>query len=384
MIRGSLQEKNGIYQAVLFIDGKYKWKSTGIKAKRGNKRLAEAKLKEFVDAYDDNPNAFEKTDFIAFSRQWLKNISSDIDAITLQGYKQHLEKHIIPYFEPLHLSLQSFTTAHIDNYYRYKTEGGQLDGKEGGLCRASIKRHSVVLNLIFEEAMRYKLIKENPCKYAKIPKQNNIPTAKREFYTVKQCEDLLKVTQNTVLYDMIYITFMYGLRRSELMGLKWDAVDFVNGTITIKHTVVIGSSVISKDKTKNKSSYRTYPLLDDVKEILLRLQKQQQEYKQLFGNCYHDIGGYVFTKEDGSAYYPDYPTKRLEAVIKRYDLPHIRWHDLRHSCASMLLTKGWNMKAISEWLGHADISTTMDIYGHLDLEYKRTLANSLNGLLSNV
>ncbi len=180
---------------------------------------------------------------------------------------------------------------------------------------------------------------------------------------------------------MIYITFVYGLRRSELMGLRWLDIDFDNNTITIQHTAVANGIVERKDKTKNASSNRVYPLLEDIKGILLNIQKGQSEYQKLFGNCYHDTG-YVFTKENGELYYPDYPSKRLQKVIKRNGLPHIRWHDLRHSTASMLIEKGWSMKDISEWLGHADISTTMNIYGHLSMEHKRTLGNSLNGILN--
>ncbi|MBQ8301375.1 MAG: hypothetical protein IJX57_05370 [Clostridia bacterium] len=96
---------------------------------------------------------------------------------------------------------------------------------------------SVVLNLIFNEAIRQSLIKNNPCEYAKIPKTAKKSEKKVDFYTTEQCKKLLEVTEGTVLHDMIYITFMYGFHRSELMGLKWSAIDFENGTLTVRHTV---------------------------------------------------------------------------------------------------------------------------------------------------
>lgn len=166
------------------------------------------------------------------------------------------------------------------------------------------------------------------------------------------------------------------------MGLKWEAVDFVNRTITIQHTVVVQSTVIAKDKTKNRTSRRTYPLLDDVRNILMNIKKRQNEYEKLFGNCYAE-SGYIFTKEDGTPFYPSYPSHQLQKCLKKYNLPHIRWHDLRHTTASMLILKGWQMKEISEWLGHSDIGTTMNIYGHIDMEHKRELGDTLNGLLDN-
>lgn len=381
-ISGSLQEKNGMYQAIFRINGEQKWKSLGIKVAKGNKRKAQKKFEELKYQLTDNPAMFDKIDLVEYSKKWLKRIKKDVDTVTYDKYKQHLEKHIIPYFKPLKLSLQTTTTAHIDDYYLYKSECGRLDGKEGGLSRASIKRHEVVLNSIFTEAVRQKLIKENPCRYASVPKQTDKPVKQPQFYTKEQCKELLRITEGTPLYDMIYITFLYGLRRSELMGLRWSDIDWDNNSITIQHTVVIGNGVVSKEMTKTKSSHRTYPLINDVKEILLRIQTKQKEYKRLFGNCYIDTD-YIFCKEDGSVYYPDYPTKRLKTIIEKYQLSPIHWHSLRHSCASMLLAEGWNIKAISEWLGHSSVDITLNIYAHLNVEYKRELGNSLNGLFDN-
>lgn len=89
----------------------------------------------------------------------------------------------------------------------------------------------------------------------------------------------------------------------------------------------------------------------------------------------------MFLQKRTVIYYPSYPSHSLDKILKRYNLPHIRWHDLRHSCASALLLKGWQMKEISEWLGHSSINITMDIYSHINMEHKRELGNSLNGIL---
>ena len=103
---------------------------------------------------------------------------------------------------------------------------------------------------------------------------------------------------------------------------------------------------IVKDSTKNKSSNRVYPLLSDVREILLRIKAQQEEYKKMFGNCYTETA-YVFARPDGKMYYPSYPSKLLKKTLLKHNLKYIRFHDLRHSCASMLIMKGWQMKDIS-------------------------------------
>ena len=286
---------------------------------------------------------------------------------------------LIPYFEKKKLALQDVRIKDIENYYYHKATGGRLDGKPGGLSKSTLKHHRVILNLVFKKAMHDELVSNNPCQYAKIPKLEKAKSAAK-FYTAEECAKLLELAEGTPLYDMVYITTIYGLRRSELLGIKWDAVDFKRKTLTIKHTVVLNTAVITcKDSTKNKTSMRTYPLLDDIEEILLRIKKQQDEYRIIFGSCYQE-SGYVFTKEDGSMRHPSYPSQMLTKTLKKNNMPHLRWHDLRHSCASILIMKGWQMKEISEWLRHADIGTTMNIYGHLNLDHKRKLGSTLNGL----
>ncbi len=351
-----------------------------IEAKRGNKRKAEEAMAKLVLQYNSNPKGFEKIAFADYIEEWLLNVKNHVDVVTYEGYVQYAEKHIIPYFKNKGLMLQDVKISDIEEYYNCKSVGGRLDGKPGGLSARTIKLHKVVLSLVLKKAIRDGILNNNPCEYARIPKSEE-KAAVAQFCTVEQCKRLLSCVEGTVLHDMIYITMLYGLRRSELMGLKWDAVDFKKNTIAIKHTVVVQNSVIAKDKTKNKTSMRTYPLLDEVKEILVRIKSSQENNKRIFGNCYEQ-NDYIFTKEDGSTYYPTYPSHELWKCLKKNSLPHIRWHDLRHTTASLLILKGWQMKEISEWLGHADIGTTMNIYGHIDMAHKKELGNTLNGLLT--
>ena len=376
---GSLQIKSGKYYAVFHSDGKTKWHNLKIEAKRGNKRKAEQAMAEIARTYADSPAEYDKIEFSEFINKWLEEVKYQVDIITYRGYTQYTKKHIIPYFKKKKLALQDVKIKDIENYYYHKATSGRLDGKPGGLSKSTLKHHSVILSLVFKKAMHDELISNNPCQYAKIPKLAKTQSVAK-FYTAEECSKLLELAEGTPLYDMVYITAIYGLRRSELLGIKWDAVDFKNKTLTIKHTVVLNTDIVAcKDSTKNKTSMRTYPLLDDIEEILLRIKKQQDEYRKLFGNCYQE-SGYVFTKEDGSMRHPSYPSQMLTKTLKKNNMPHLRWHDLRHSCASILVLKGWQMKEISEWLGHADIGTTMNIYGHLNLDHKRKLGSTLNGL----
>lgn len=381
IIKGSLQIKSGKYYAVFRINDKQKWVNLQIPTTRGNKRKAETALNNLLAELNENPGMLDKIDFCCYIMEWLKKTENTVDIITYTSYHQLAIKHIIPYYAEKHLYLQDVKISDIETYYNYKASNGRLDGKPGGLSLRSIKLHGVVLNLVMKQAVYERLITDNPCEYAKFPKSTN---KKREptFYTVEQCYRLLDCVRGTPIYNMIYITILYGLRRSELLGLRWDAVDFVNDTVTIEHTIVIHDSVVAhKDTTKNKTSKRSYPLMPDIKPMLEKMLEEQSNNKNLLGNGYANTG-YVFVKADGNTYYPSYPSHELQKVLKKNDMPHIRWHDLRHSCASMLIDKGWSMKDVSDWLGHADIGTTMNIYGHLSMEHKRKLADGLSGILT--
>lgn len=170
---------------------------------------------------------------------------------------------------------------------------------------------------------------------------------------------------------------MYGLRRSEVLGLKWDSINFDNEIITIKHTVVRYTSIVEKDSTKTASSYRSYPITEDVKTILFTLKQQETENRKLFGREYTE-NDYIFKWQDGKPYAPDYVTMKFRKLLKQHNLRHIRFHDLRHSCASLLVANGFMLKDIQEWLGHSDIQVTANIYAHLDAKRKSNIAESMS------
>ena len=381
---GSLHIRNGRWYTTFYINGKQIERSLKLEAKKGNqvinKRKAEEAQKKLIAEYTNNPERFNKITFAAYIEKWLERKAATVEVGTVEGYRCYCETHILPYFEHSGLKLSQVTTKDIEAYYNAKATGGRLDGKSGGLSIASIRRHKAVLNQVFQDALHDGLIKSNPCQYAKMPKSETLPPKIQNIYTYEQCQQLLDLTAGTVFHDMVLTTFLYGLRRSELMGLRWSAIDFDKGKLEINHTVTVQRSITAKDRTKNVSSNREYPLLEEIRKMLLKRRKQQEEYRQIFGNRYKD-SDYVFTKEDGSNYYPSYASHRLQKIIKRYDLPPINWHGLRHSCASMLFEKGLPEKDISAWLGHSGINITMDLYTHIRPEHKRQIGESLNGML---
>ena len=185
------------------------------------------------------------------------------------------------------------------------------------------------------------------------------------------------------MYPVVMLTAFYVLLRIEALGLKWHNVDFINNNITICSTVVEYKKVYEKDSTKTKSSIRTLPLVPRIKAYLQGLQVEQKKNRLLFGNTYIE-NDYVCKRENGETFRPDYVTERFYYLIRRYKLPHIRFHDLRHSAASLLLANGFSLKEIQEWLGHADISTTANIYAHLQYKAKQNMADTMSEKLLHV
>lgn len=182
---------------------------------------------------------------------------------------------------------------------------------------------------------------------------------------------------------VVLLTAFYGLRRSEVIGLKWSAFDFNHNCFSIRHTVttcnVKGERVtIKKDKAKNKSSLRTYPLIPFLKERLLETKKQQEENRKLCGRSYNkEYLGYVCVDVIGNLIKPNYVSSTFGKLLAKNNLRHIRFHDLRHTCASLLLANGVPMEQVKEWLGHSEISTTVDIYGHLQYATKKQSAAAI-------
>lgn len=313
--------------------------------------------------------------FVDYVRDWLERKKPKVQLSTWEGYDIYANRHIIPYFEPMNLALADVTPRHIQEYYDSRLVCGRNDHKAGGLSLQSIRKHALVMNQVFEEALIAELVNRNPVALVPMPKREKTEP-KGNFLTVDEANKLLEAFRNHELQALVFTTLYYGLRRSEVLGLKWNAVDFEKNTLTIQHTVVKNKTVVAKDKTKSYASRRVYPLLPEVKEVLLKQKERQDANREMFGNAYIE-SDYIFVWDDGKQYRPDYLTRGFQRAVARHGLPPLRFHDLRHSTASILYEKGWGLKDIQEWLGHADIETTGNIYTHISKLRKEAVGKDL-------
>ena len=373
---GSLTVKRGKYYVVLNIyengERKKKWINSGLPEK-GNKRKAEQFLREKISEYEKMEGLVDSTAlFSDYIRHWLRQISRKVDEVTMQGYQTLADGHILPYFDQLGIKLRDVDNQILQEYVDEKYSNGRKDGN-GGLSVRSLKLHKNILNQTLNLAVQNKLILSNPCQFVDLPQGSRYES---KFYNDKQLAELFRALKDDPIYPLVKITVLYGLRRSELLGLQWDSIDFEGKTMVIKHTVSKVTKTVEKDKTKNKSSHRSFPLNDEALEIFQNAKRAEEYNRRAFGTEYQS-NRYVFKWPDGHLYSPDYISHRFNDLLKKHNLPHIRFHELRHSCASMLIAMGFTLKDVQEWLGHSDVKMTANIYAHLDVTRKNSIADSL-------
>ena len=385
MITGCLQQKNNTYYAVLYIkvDGKRKtkWIPTGLpvagtsdrKAKKAfdqirldyeqeqeekEHREAEKRARELIEG-KRNPQA--DVLFIDYLQKWLLQAKPTIAKTTFKGYRTMLDGRISRYFTELNVTLGEVTPQHIQDFH-------QTIFDEGHTPNTVIHYHAV-LRKALQTAVKKEIIDSNPADKVDRPKKN---VYQAQFYSAEEMMTLFDAVSDDPLEICVKLAAYYGLRRSEVLGLKWDAINLEQRTISIKHKVIEDevdgkTMAVGEDVLKTKSSFRTLPLLPSVEKLLLAEKEKQEMYRKLFKRSYcRDYLDYICLDQTGKLMRPNYVTDHFSWVLQKFDLKKIRFHDLRHSCASLLLASGISMKQIQIWLGHSTFSTTADIYSHLD------------------
>lgn len=357
---------------------KEKWISTGLSG-RGAKQKATAMIDSLIEKYSYLEKSDHPTKMADYLQMWKELRKSEVAETTYDGYHTYIDRHLMPYFKELNLNIQDITAGHIFDYINYlSNDGGRKDNKVGGQSNTSIRKIISILRQVFEYAVLYGDIRVNPAKQIPLPKSKSKKDERQVFLTAEDAQKMLDAFRNEEVGPIVFVTLYYGLRKSEALGLRWQAVDFEANTMTINHTVVSNGHIIAKDSTKTYSSRRTFELLPDVRDLLVKLKEQQEDYKRRLGSGYH-MNDYIFKNANGMPYRPDSLTRSFKRALARHGLPQMRYHDLRHSTASILVDKGWDINDIKEWLGHADISTTANIYAHISHRKKVSLAKSLEG-----
>ena len=414
LINGCVAEKKGYLYWVLYpyVDGvrKQKWVPTSMKAK-GNKTKAKNMLPEVrrewtnklgaqaIDSQSSLADAevvsIKKTAgkedadeilFLDWIHRWLehklKQVKGEIvdekkiDLYTYSTYAGIVSSVIEPYFRTRTFTLAGITRDDIREFYNKQKE-------ERGVSVSTLKHYNIVIRAALNYAVVEGLIVGNPA--ARIPFQQQ-EKFKGKYYRFEEVLQLFKVMQGCKIEIPTLIASFYGMRRSEVIGLKWSAFDFTLDRFEINHTVtqfsIDGELIIhKKDKAKTSSSIRTYPIIPYIKERLLALREQQDYYRKLCGNSYlQELDGYVCVDEIGDLLKPSYITSAFPKTLVKNGLRKIRFHDLRHTCVAILMAHGVPIEQIQKWVGHSEIGTTTDIYGHLEFDTKIMAAEKMASL----
>ena len=343
MVAGHLREKNGYYHMVLnYVDeyGKRHTpsKSTGLTVK-GNKKRAEKMLSVARAAKEAEleARAIERSTckapvgtilFTAFLLDWLEMTKKNVEETTYGAYAMGIKSKIIPYFEEQHpgLALQDVTPKHIQDYYTYELT------VRGVSANTVIHRHANIRKAL-QHAFKLGLIDSNPADRIERPKKEKFVGS---FYEEDELNHLFEVVRGDPIELGVILGAFYGLRRSEAVGLKWDAIDFKKKTITIRHTVTQAtidgkSKIIQKDRTKTKASYRSLPLVPPFEELLHRLKAEQELNRKLCGKSYcRKFADYIYVNEIGELVKPGYITQHFPLILQKNGMRKIRFHDLRH------------------------------------------------------
>lgn len=384
MVAGHLQEKNGMFYVVLNYrdeNGKRKtpWISTNLPVK-GNKKRAETFMmdvrRNFVPPnvqQIEEREAMQKGDilFTDFLLKWLRVAKSTVKLTTYASYEMMATRIIIPYFETLNIKLKELTTEDIQEFYNAQLERVSAN---------TVIHYHAVIHRALKYAVKIKTIQSNPAVNVERPRKEKFIGS---FYDKKEINTLFDIIQGHPLEVAIKLAAFYGLRREEIIGLKWTAIDFENNTLTIQHTVtecnLDGKHIeVASDTAKTDSSLRTMPLVTNFREMLLAKKEKQEHYRKLCGRSYcKEYLDYIFVNEMGERWKPRYLSDGFKRILEQNGLRRIRFHDLRHTCASLLLANNVPMKKIQEWLGHSDFSTTANIYAHLDYQSKISSAEAM-------
>jgi len=361
-------------------DGKRKRNTKTIKAK--NKREAEQLLGQLIAEIEKgrfiDPT---KLTFKDFAERWLSDYAEvNLAPKTVFRYKQLLNSRIFPAMG--HLKVDQIRPTHLLEFYKnLQEEDIRLDGKQGKLSTRTILHHHRLLSAIFNSAVKWQVILNSPAVRVNPPKVNKTQVV---CYNEEQATAMLKAMDKEPLkYKTgITLTLVTGLRQGELMGLEWQDINFEESTITIRQaSQYLPGKGLFPIEPKHEMSKRIISIPFSVLSLFKAYRKEWLGSRLKVGDLWQGTNR-LFATWDGKPMYPSTITHWFTKFQAAHNLPRITFHALRHTSASWLMAQGLPLKSISSRLGHANISTTADIYGHALKSVDREIAKKFDGLLT--
>lgn len=384
----SVQSKKGRLYAVMQVkkDGTTKpvWRALGL-SEGANKTKVNKAFREVVAQYEQEfweeqerggrpPADIPVYDYLV---SYLKRVEPELQKNTIVSYRSMTNGKIRRYFQRRpQLTVGNLKPQDIQDFY-------QSLFADGVVANTVIHYHAL-LRRAFQQAFKEERIDANPFDRVGRPKKNKFHG---ENYTQEELLTLLHLARGDVIYPAILLAGAMGLRRSEALGVRWSRIDWEKRTVLLDTKIVEyrengKKKVEPVEEMKNKSSRRTLPLPDPV-VVMLQVQKEHREvYRKMFQGSYStQYLDYVCVNQLGELLRPSYVTDHFRELLEKYGLRHIRFHDLRHTFASLLINQDVPLINVSNFLGHSDLSTTANIYAHLDKASKQASAAVISDIL---
>ncbi|MGI6308449.1 MAG: tyrosine-type recombinase/integrase [Dethiobacteria bacterium] len=311
---------------------------------------------------------------------WLNDyMKLSLRPTTWESYRYQVEGHIIPALG--HLKLAQLQTAHIQRLYNDKLNSGRLDGKEGGLSPKSVRYIHTVIHSALEQAKKEGMIMINPSDAVRLPK---LEQKEIKYLDTTEVATFLATAKESKHFAAFYLALNTGMRRGELLGLRWKDIDFIVKQLTVNQGLVrISGKGLVFQEPKTKLSNRVISLPPAAVQVLKEHKKQQNENRLMAGGAYNSDLDLVFANELGEPICPRAFTRVFERLIKKVGLD-VTFHGLRHTFATIALEQGVNVKTIQETLGHHSSAFTMDVYSSVTAKMKREAADKVGDLLASL
>jgi integrase len=302
-----------------------------------------------------------------------KHAVRNLKKTTYKRYESLIRCHIVP--ELGDMPLKAITTQILEDFYWEREENGDLNG-DGGLAANTVRQMHAILRKALNDGVRWDKLAENPADKAKPPSADSSHTM--QTLTSREARRLIEVAKDVSAYTPLYdVAVTMGMRRGEILGLPWEHVDLENGQIRIEQTWNLATGGEHHFGTpKSDESRRTLGLTDRLTFRLKRLRQEQQDQKKKLGPAWedHDL---VFCSNKGTPLDTTNIPRDFKKVKEEADLPDIRFHDLRHTCATLMLENGEHPKTVSHKLGHSSIQVTLDTYSHVSTDLQQKASQAL-------
>jgi integrase len=363
-VRGHIAKKGNRYYVVIYEGpdpgsgkARHRWHAAGVTRKDAQRLLADLVKK----SHDGDYRAPDRVTLGEYLRErWLPARKAQLRPTTFDSYRRNIENHVVPAIGAV--PLQKLTPEHLDTFYADLLTSGRRN-REGGLSVKTVRYIHTMLHKALVDAARKGSVARNVAALADPPRLSSAPRPEMKVWDAAQLRQFLEEIANHRLYPAFYLLATTGMRRGEVLGLRWSDIDLDRHSLSVSRALVIVAYKPQLSDVKTGQGRRTIDLEPNTVAVLRAWKKRQMEERMLTN--VRPKTDLIFAHPDGSWINPDYFSQVFDRQVAKSGLPSIRLHDLRHTHASILLKQGVPLKVVSERLGHANPAFTLSVYQHL-------------------